>query len=480
MKNMMIGVSLMILLTGQCIARIDSTFKLSDYKLPNLKRRALDINFDMDGSNKFTKTTSDSDDPLKGNESHFYNSVRVVLTSYLNSVKKQQETYANFNSYTALDGQKQDLESKRKYYRFLPSLEYNSINRYYYCSNKFYEIDYRFSYGFQSYGNKRWEQEILQEDRKSKNNSLRISLPLKIGKGRIEDVHDAGHAIYLLDELAKENKTSRDITNEDILKFAAFISELKNERFFDSRLKRIAELEALDLFLQSNSYTMDIDSRYFTTLLDFWGYGGSYSRTSGKRISFAVTPEYSNLNSNITSITGPNIDSKSNNFSLSGGLEFLREKPVNLYWQNDIRIYAFANINKNKLGENLFVFKERANDLQIGYMQSFAYYPNTRTRAKFAYSALYYKNLKKGVTRMTETDYSNLSAYTYFSMDYYISPQFRFNFYTRIYYNGDASTYRYSTNADDQMTPDVYDFSSSSKSRKIELDFSIGLLYSIF
>ncbi len=462
---------------GQSFAQLN-TFKLSDYKLPYLKRRALDINFNMEGTNNFTKFTLDSENNSdKNQESSYTNNIRLNYNSYLNSIKKQQQTVANLYLSSSFSGSKQNDMFKRKSYGISPLFEFRSYNRYYYKTNNFFEINYTLNYRYEKTGNKSWEEDILNDKRNRTSNNFNVSLPIKIGSGRIEPIQDARHAIYIIDELKKEDKISKELSHEDIIKFAVFVSELKNKRFFDSRLRRIAELEALDSFLKTNDYISQTDSRYFTTLLDFWEYGNTTIRNSGQRISLMLVPRYGITSSSIKLIDS-NTKEKRNYLSFIGGVEYAREKPINLYWQNNIWAYANAQISNSKNEENTQINKDRGHSIQIGFTQSFVYYPNTRTNAWFSYTANYSKNITKEETDNSKQDFDELSARTALEIDYYISPKFRFNFYASIFFNWDEHTFKH--DYIDQLAQNNYESSSFIKSSRIQSNFTLGFFYSIF
>ena len=179
-----------------------------------------------------------------------------------------------------------------------------------------------------------------------------------MGKGRIEPVQDARQAIYLFDELSKIQRSSPDKSEEQIIEFAKLISQLKNKRFFDARLRRIAELERLDSFLISNKYISKQDAKYFTTLSDLWAYGDRPSRNSGTRFSGTIRPGYYFYN--YSKKEGePYVDAGKFNINallLDGGFEFNHEKPINLFWQNSINFNCFVGIIESRLNDKMNAF----------------------------------------------------------------------------------------------------------------------------
>ena len=118
------------------------------------------------------------------------------------------------------------------------------------------------------------------------------SLPILVGKGRIEPIQDARMAVYILDQLSRKDKLERQPTQQEILAFAEEIAAIKNERFFDARNRRIYEMTRLDSFLRNRNLIHAEDIEYYTTMNDFWRYANNPSRGSGSRFSLGVEPGY--------------------------------------------------------------------------------------------------------------------------------------------------------------------------------------------
>lgn len=100
---------------------------------------------------------------------------------------------------------------------------------------------------------------------KTGSTSVKASIPLRVGKGRIEQVEDARQAIYILDNLAKRGVLNRRLSNDEIYTFSQIISTVKNKRFFDSRLRMIDEITTVDSFLVKNNLLATAGAPYFTT-----------------------------------------------------------------------------------------------------------------------------------------------------------------------------------------------------------------------
>jgi hypothetical protein len=172
-----------------------------------------------------------------------------------------------------------------------PAITLSSQNRIYYRNQYFFEPDVSLSEHFFA---RNLDDDLLYLNQKSHGNNFEIEVPLLIGKGRIEQVQDARLAIYILDELQKKGRIARIPGEKDILAFASLISGIKNERFFDSRICKIAEIEKVDSFLQANALITVSDAAYFTTVNYNWDFSSGPVRKSGKRISAGIVPEFDN------------------------------------------------------------------------------------------------------------------------------------------------------------------------------------------
>jgi hypothetical protein len=287
---------------------------------------------------------------------------------------------------------------------------------------------------------------------------------------------------------------SPDKTDADIMEFAKLISELKNRRTFDFRKRRIAELEALDSFLVSNDYLQDDDIRYFTTLYDFWAYGSRQIRKSGTRFSAGVIAGLDYRYNNYLNSRGPDRESEYGftTFPLSGGVELRHEKPISLAWQNSILINAFYGVVEGDLSD-----KTNSDDvtlklphLKVGFSNNIGYYPNTRTDINFTYSFQYVKLFDEGNVekKIIGIGSKGFKASTDLAINYYISPRFRLNLTSSLFYVWQDSEDMVKINFQNPGDTSFL-FTSNSTSyynsipfreRELQHDFRVGLLYSIF
>ena len=365
-------------------AQLD-TFDLTRYKLPDIKFRQLDLNLNLDGSNSFQNGKND-ETLYKQSTLSSNNYLNIDYRSYRNSERLQNEQvfriginprYSNVKSDSGIMFKRSDINSY---------IEFNSINRIYYQNKFFFEPDIHI------YGSANWWKEDDKSEftlAKSDIISTEIEIPLLIGHGRIEQIQDARLAVYIFEELLKAGRISKIPGDEEIIEFSRLISKLKNERYFDYRIKKMEEIEKVDSFLQSKGLITSPDARYFTIVNDNWDYAQGPIRESGKRLSGGLIPEYSYFYSNLettysdpTDTTGQKIKRNTLGIRMQGLYEL--EKPVNLHWQRSLSVklsYGYSrkinsdqNIEEPEYKSNIDQLK-----LEAGINYGMGYYPNSRT-----------------------------------------------------------------------------------------------------
>jgi hypothetical protein len=485
------------ILAGLCIAftatinaQIDS-FNLSNYKLPVLKRQQLVFDFNFSGNNDYSKSINGSGNGFLENKSNNYGGhLSLNYNAYNNNIKWQKETHVGFNLSPNYYNNKMDTIYKSESYSYSPNISLSSINRNYFQGSTFFESDLDFSLLLgKDYSSSKYSKA------KQLNTIGFITIPLKVGKGRIEQVQDARHALYIIDELKKQNRLSNTLTNDDIMKFADFIAEVKNKRFFDSRIREIYEIEAIDSFLFANNFAKNRDARYFTTLNDFWDYGGSPLRNTGTRYSFSIYPGYyyNHYDYSNDSYT-PNENKYSvNSLLIYGGLEIVHEKPLNLFWQNTTELNCYFGTMEGKLkfynsSPNSTL---RFPNFQLGLAEGLGYFPNTRTNLTWQVSAKYVKLFDKtdAVKNVIGAEGQGLKLTSFININYYLSQRFRLNFNSSVDYRWQDSKDRVILTFDDiangQSALDQF-YASQGQAmqayspKNVNHQFSLGLIYIIF
>jgi len=483
-----------VLLSSMCLSSYGQyeKFDLSKFYLPDLERRTLETDFDFSGSNYSHNYESLNlyDDENQGSD--FNGNLNLNYYVYKNTRQYQRNNRFHFSLQSGFNKNEQN-ENYSEQTRFEPQLSWRRTNRKYFKPTTFFEVNQKVQLQSRFYKLDANDGNMSYDDSDYKYYTFVGQLPLKFGKGRIEPVQDVRHAIYLLDELAKINRLRKAQSDEEIMALGQFIAKIKNNRFFDSRIKRMAEIEAVDSFLTANDYTQDKDARFYTTLGDYWDYGAGPTRRAGQRISFVVQPGYYLYGYNGDNWYLGNGKINFTAFTVDAGIEFAYEKPINLYWQNSINAYVTGGYvlgkkdNQNDDTENEVTIP----NLHAGVEQRVGYYPNTRT---FAYLGVGAEHIRMDVDIEDVEDSSGKRASTNImgnlGVEYYFSPRFRLSARANfMYYVQDASdlnqfqfgegvgTTSYLESLTNQF---FYALSDDYKYNRFNTSFSVKLLYKIF
>lgn len=507
MKTYSSWVKAMILLslaTGLTLSKTNAQeqFRLSDYVNPEYRWQKLDVNLGLGGHSDFSKHETEDTITTKNGVGSFFGDFGATYYHTKNSLNYQgyQSFSATGNFGFSRDNsnyEPDEIENKGK-------KNHQDINFGAYTENRFYFKKKRFlEANLDMYGrlnNYRNQNSSSQEDlpyhyeRKAALYSLHFSVPLLAGIGRIEEVQDARLAVYILDDLFKSGDLKRSPDNEEILAFAHFITETKNQRYFDSRLRKIADITAIDSFLTVLDLKARSGASYYTLLNDNWDNAMGPVRKSGSRFSIGVIPGYGiyHLESEDLyrdTISDPVITDQYSdkewahnttaNLDLVAGYTW--EKPANLYWQHRFStelIYGLADQNNNSKQYDLdtltteYDFRSNYKSIRLDIEYEIGYYPNSRTSINLKVNS----SLNQGWTYESvndepelEDDSFRIDNGVYLSCYYYISPQLRFI----LSYNCNYDFYL----SEIEQSADVF---SDTKSNNFSNSISATIRYSIF
>ncbi|NTV83198.1 MAG: hypothetical protein HGA23_02720 [Bacteroidales bacterium] len=478
-------------------------FRLSDYKNPDYRWQKLDLGFRLGGNSGFDKHEIENGQHYKNIYSQFNSGLNANYYGTKNSASYQG--YQDFGLGTDLLTSRDKFEdlandgngTDHKYRSGRIMLSGATINRFYNQKKRFFETDLNLigEYGH-SAGQYSADQEPLPYPYKSNNNNYRISasLPLLVGAGRIEEVQDARLAVYILDDLLASGDLKRAPTAEETMAFSGFITLTKNQRFFDTRIRKIAEITAIDSFLTVLNLKAESDASYYTLLNDNWDNANGPVRSAGGRFSVGLAPELElTLQENEQfwrdTLYDPAVKESYSNWSEdrfnAWGLDFVSgytwEKPANLYWQHTIdaglvySLYQWTFNMKDFEKDSLVLNTEtRANSpnarVHLGY--NIGYYPNSRTQITMgintAYNQFWGDEVTNGgdeidIGRVLVNNSLHLTCY------YYISPQVRFMLSL-------FSNYSYIKQNQDQPESETGD----AFNHDFQNSISASLFYSIF
>ena len=393
-------------------------YDIGRYRLPDITRNKLDFSLKSNGE-FHDYTQSSSSNSIDGN-------FGVTFDRYRNARTFRGTQVASFNFSGSHDKDNDGVKTGS----YTVGLSYSN-------SSRFYGDDYEglfFETGgrafFSYYRDKLSGTAAYQT--KLKSGDIVLALPLRMGKGRIERVEDARQAIYILENLAKRQVLSRELTGEEIDAFARLISAVKNKRFFDARLQMIDEVTAVDSFLVASGALASGGAAYFTTLYDYWMYGDLFERKSGTEISGGVRPVfyYDKADMDYEDYAIRDYGTKQLGSGVIADVRLDYEKPTSLYWQHSAYAQLYGRYNYTHFdydGESWPLTTKR--DVYVAGLSgsyAFGYYPNSRTNVNFGVR----ENLtwQKFNERDSYEDYDPfVSSRTdlFLNLYYYFSPQLR-------------------------------------------------------
>jgi hypothetical protein len=397
----------------------DKNFDLSKYKLPDYKRHLLEFNLNSSGHSSHLDqidptATGDSTIPYSNSST---NSRFNFDYQYDRLTRKHIDyIYSRFSGEYSTNSLKTDDEFRKNN---IPEANWyiDASRKTYLKEDQFFleglaKLNYSFT--------KSYLDQVNQEPTTNIYNSLNVSIGFGAGLGRQEKVSDFWQVYYILENLKKQNALSRDFDENDVNDVAQLASILKNKRFFDARLRKIAELSSLDSLLRQKKLLETADMAYFTTLNDYWTYGNFPVRVSGRELKLWLAPEFDFY----TSKKDNDEMDYSDNIRLSTNISFRCTKQINLFWERRMNI-NFSNYTRIDTTDTKYS-NEPNNQLIANANLGFGFFPDSRTSlsADMGYSgmnSLIDYNPEEAESEWINGINFNLSAY------YYISPRIQIN-----------------------------------------------------
>jgi hypothetical protein len=446
MKSTRIIATIMMLISMLALETLnaqDTTFRLSDYKNPNYLYQTLDLNFDLNSGLILNKTNTNS---ISSDKTFSLNSrAAAIYSRYVNTPKTQTELHTSIDvgfrsSSNRWNRDTINFDGNSANYNHQEAIQFWGIKRLYNAKQNYIEFDGGINTFYQSYNYKSefFFHDTINTSYEGYQRQFTTDLTgsVIIGKGRIEQVQDARMAMYLLEDLQKLNRQKQVASNEDVLALASEITKLKYKRFFDNRLRKIAEITAIDSFLQKNGIAGTADATYFTSLTDNWNYSNNPVRNSGKRIFTGIEADYyyskesQSTDYIVPEETSTNSELKRRNAGVFAVVGIAYEKPVSLKWQNSANLkigFGFRqtslHIDNNDNVDPLTMYTENFPSVKLSGDYEFGYYPNSRTWLIFDWWILTgWDKEKNGFSKQDKEDLYN-RFYTY------TGPQFRAYYY---------------------------------------------------
>lgn len=228
--------------------------------------------------------------------------------------------------------------------------------------------------------------------------NITVRPAISIGFGRVEWVQFARQAIDLERSLSSSNRLNTTFTDEDRTILSNKIAMIRNRRYYDTRLGRIDQLQALDSIFQNEGMITSPDITYFSQMQDAFLYSYNITRLSGFRHQLGATQGVAYTDD----VSG--VDLTSYAFYL-----FEYFLPQSYALQHNFRVSLIGGIDSDASGNDSYPAWADA-------MYTLGFYPTTRTHIELVASA--------GMNIESDLGYiygASIIGY------YYISPRFRFN-----------------------------------------------------
>ena len=328
MKNYFLLFIISFLFGYTANAQLDiKTFPIDQFKLPDIDRQALDLSGNFLGD---FNTSVNNEANQSYTTSQFRPQLGLNYSRYINRADVQ--AYYGISTYPdlSLESTNNDFaEQKINSTTFRPEIHFSG-QRAKYKGLHFTSIGASGNVNYYHYS-ETVKEAGLEDKAGAHDLDLGLFIPLGIGKGRVEVVSDMAMALFLLDDAVQSGVDGSLISNDQVNAFAARMATLRNERVFDTRVKRTYELKELYNFMKDNHWTLADDPGFFTVLTDNWLYNMNVSRLSGKKWTYSFIPSFE-LDNYKTTHNGeePNLY---NSNSLGGAfrIDFEKYKPVNIH-----------------------------------------------------------------------------------------------------------------------------------------------------
>ncbi len=427
-------------------------FDLTKYKLPDIKRQQLDFKFDF--KNSFL---SQDFNVNKTSSFNMAENIEIGYNYFQNSREFKKYYTVYFDSDIDLKRAKENEKNPIKKENVNSMLLFNLDNYYYLVEDKWF-VHFQPEANISYYKNKEKYLNFDKNDFLPRETEVGTAFPnvdvkslariaycspsvsIGYGYGRLEPVGDVRHAVYILEDLYKNNRLNKIPGEIEIHALAKKISELKNQRFFDSRLRKIYEIGSIDSLLNILGAVEKADAVYFTSLSDMWDYG-SQERGYGNRVLFDLTGDinykfskyyYKKYSALLGDYEIVDSSDKEADKSLGATIRFNSDKPIGLRWQRHFNLTAFTKyLIDNATMESYYLLK---NQLGVYSAYQLSWYLNTRTlasfNASFGYTRNKIENHKNYDIVIDNQLYTGLSG----NMYYYLSPRLRLSFNSQLNY----------------------------------------------
>ena len=412
-----------------------SQYKVRDYKNPDLTIRAFEVDF----SQRYT-SGSNSDNGLSRNSTSYSLNLSPRFSIYKSNKRFISNTVLSLRSdtrYSKSNFRNDFFKGNNEQTYFRATLYLEETFRVYYFRKLFFEtglkanLGYRYSASKVENANLETGLNFSYDGTYSSFNPVE-SIPIITGIGRVYESTDARMAMFIIEDLQKKGLVNQQPSGETIQELSKLITKIKNDRVFDSRLKKIYELTMLDSLFQEKGIVNEIDAAYFTTVYDNWLYAFTQSRRNGWEMKINYTLSFDQLfyrqaYTSFQEVEGgqPATEDvvETSQFGDVGGYLSLNANyylPIGNRWQIDAEAELVV-IDKYPANENEYVVMETSDFIEIQDAESMvsvnvnvSYFPTSRTQitTPIRIGTLYENTVRKYI-------------YAGIRVDYYLSPYVR-------------------------------------------------------
>ncbi len=236
-----------------------------------------------------------------------------------------------------------------------------------------------------------------------------FGLPLYIGIGRPQQLNGAWRSATMANNQRSIGNSDGDLSNEQIFETGQFIDQLRNERFFDSRLGRIDRTERMYQHLMDRGFVDEMNITSMANFMDIWRFENFKLRQKVNQFKVGIDPNFS-------------FSSSTDNFILDLPISafYSYEKAVGLDFQVGFNMgatYRMVSVYDNDFKEIINSY----NSISIDPTFFFEYLPNIRNNYRIQLGTTYTSTMVDNIN-----DNTALSIPLSFSWSYYFSPALQF------------------------------------------------------
>jgi len=279
------------LMAGQsCLQAQDEpqNYDYRTFRFPEINRRALELfpSLSIDGTDSRNRRFGIPDK----NSSYTTAGLNTQYGYFHNSLAEQiQHTGSLYQLASFSRIERTDPPSRSETNEYDARLSTEGINRFYYGKRRsFIEINWDIDAGYTASNHINTS---LTDVRKERFYAYLFSVPLRFGWGRIEPIDDVFLAHFMADDMLEAGILEHPLPQESLFELGRVMADVRNQRIFDARKKRMYELAQLDSWFKDFGYAKVDNILYYKTLADNWLFGFNNTRFSGSRFSFGITPQ---------------------------------------------------------------------------------------------------------------------------------------------------------------------------------------------